>query len=437
MFAAMVSPNDSIPVYTGKFQLVLKNKIVIVNGSLTFEWFPSSETRFSGEVIEQSWSIMDIFYDLIDESFGTVYDMLVDGLSVGKASFNLINGTEPIYLEGRMVGINVIGDKAIPVQKVSFVIANLKEFHGEANQINSDSSNNILLLEDENFSIILRKHPQCSDRSRALTKKGGYFTLYNGEISSRRASITFKDVNKPLSALSMFLNFLNGRRCSPVFRQGIFDNETVWCDYTSYNIDQFKKVKSWTPDVLYDLNKLWIDFNALWQVKEHRQFLNDVLHWYTEANIQSGLIDGAIIMAQTGLELIYNWLIVEQKKLIMGNDADNISASNKIRLLISLLNVSNALPTTLVNLKQYMDESDSNIADAPEAFVQVRNAIVHSQAAKRSKVAEMSSLLKFEVLQLGLWYIELSLLYILKYKGKYINRCYIYENDFGNDVPWA
>ncbi|MGB4568690.1 MAG: hypothetical protein WBH96_06955, partial [Dysgonamonadaceae bacterium] len=47
--------------------------------------------------------------------------------------------------------------------------------------------------------------------------------------------------------------------------------------------------------------------------------------WYVEANSNAGFSEGSIILAQTALELIYNWWIVENKKIILGKDSENIS----------------------------------------------------------------------------------------------------------------
>ena len=143
-------------------------------------------------------------------------------------------------------------------------------------------------------------------------------------------------------------------------------------------------------------------------------------------------------MIQTALELIYNWLIIEEKMILRGRDAENISASNKIRLLLSQLNLEFRIPDTLVNLTKYK-ENNSDIIDAPELFVQIRNAIVHSQAVKRKKLAEMDDMVKFEALHMGIWYVELALLKILGFNDKYMNRCAggIFPGNSLQYVPWS
>lgn len=62
----------------------------------------------------------------------------------------------------------------------------------------------------------------------------------------------------------------------------------------------------------------------------------------------------------------------EKKKLLIG-DGGNISASNKIRLLLSQLKVNNEIPGAFTDLQSYANAN--NVVDGVEAFV--RNSIEH------------------------------------------------------------
>ena len=138
-------------------------------------------------------------------------------------------------------------------------------------------------------------------------------------------------------------------------------------------------------------------------------------------NKNSGFVEGSIIMAQTALELLYNWYIVENKKILLGKDSENINAANKIRLLISQLSIDYTVPKKFTALQSFL--RSEKLIDAPEAVVQIRNAIVHSQEEKRIKLNNIDDTAKYETLQLCIWYIEMSLLKILDFKGIYCNRC--------------
>jgi hypothetical protein len=161
--------------------------------------------------------------------------------------------------------------------------------------------------------------------------------------------------------------------------------------------------------------------------------LTTTIHWYVEANKVAGFAEGSIMMIQNALELLYNWIIVEKKKIIKGEDSKNLSASNKIRLLLTQMNLNLEIPATLTTLSSFSNGK----MDGPETLVYIRNAIVHSQEEKRKKLKALSPTTFSEALHLGLWYVELILLYTLSYTGKYQNRCL--KNNFRTEifVPWA
>lgn len=196
-------------------------------------------------------------------------------------------------------------------------------------------------------------------------------------------------------------------------------------------VDTYQSVWSWAPIRASGIVDLWNNFLTLWKDKDDRDFLITAIHWYVEANKLSGFTEGAIILVQTALELVYNWLVVENKKLLIGRDAENITAANKIRLLISQLNLTFDFPDSFKHLSKIHE-----ISNAPEAFVQIRNAIVHSQEEKRKKLSEIPPTARYEALSLGVWYLELSLLKILDYKGNYQNRCSRKPDALNEIVPW-
>ena len=126
-------------------------------------------------------------------------------------------------------------------------------------------------------------------------------------------------------------------------------------------------------------------------------------------------------MTQIALELLYNWLIIEKKKLLLGRDGENIAAANKIRLLLSQINICSKCPETLKNLNSFIKEN--RLEDGVEAFVLIRNSEVHSQERRRKDIKNLGWNVKFEALELGLWYVEVAMLNILRFEGKYYNRC--------------
>lgn len=436
----MTDSNQSLTIYEGEYCLKKDSIEIKVEGRVQFDWLPNSGSYFSGIVLDNISSEID---------HGD-YEVMIHDLKFGVGFLTMIkeNFGESTEIKGRISKEAIYGDESIAVDKVVFSVVNLRDFFGlPVKKTTSKAISHMrgrLSFKTNKYDINIDKCYDYKYKKDNLDCKGGYMILYYGEIISKKGSIKLKEIQNIFHCLSSFLTFLNGRRTSALFAQGIHLGEIKWCDYTSYYVDEskdltvyyaetFKEVKSWPTRLSIDgLDKLWTEFNGLWQDNEGKFFLTSAIHWYVEAVGNRGYSEGSIIMAQTALELIYNWWIIETKCIIRGDEADNLSASNKIRLILSQLNVSYDIPISLKYLSEYK-KSDKEIIDAPGAVVQIRNTIVHSQSSKRKKLIKMSNMVMHEALQVYIWYIELALLRILKYDGSYCSRV---SNNNEEGVPW-
>lgn len=422
----MDKPNEAVTIYTGLFKLCDAGNAWELDGSIAFHWFPDLEVKFKGQVVNGP----NMMFDLM-----ATYQINADGRQLGQARVLGNDMRGPWLLDG-VLRKPVWGEGSVPVSEVQFAVPNIREWLGESVREDKDSgrvSKARITLSTDKYTITLDKLPDYKDRAGMLDGTGGYMLLYTGSITKAKGAISNGELVEWFDRFHHFLYFLNGRRTAPLFLSGVHDGQVVWTDYTPYTVELHKTTETWSQiHFLNGINSAWKKFDALWQNELDKDFLISAVHWYVEANSQSGYVEGAIILAQTALELIYNWLLVEKKKLIQGKDADGISASNKIRLLISQLNIDAAIPMDLTELSAI-----ENAGDGPEVFVTIRNALVHGQEKKRAELMRISLMAKYEALQLALWYIELSLLYILEYTGNYHNRTLKNKwKDIGQPVPW-
>jgi len=436
----MTEANSPIKIFEGDY--IIKNGVseIKITGIIYYNWTPNSGANFYGNTLVD---VTDL-YKFIDEP--NPFKIIINGLEFGQGfitntQFGGLNSNS--HIKGILSKQAVFGDKSIAVNKLTFSIPNLIEFIGSTvKKITEDNisiSMNRLKLENDNYIIIIDKCQRYEEQFKSLKEKGGYIILYGGELTGKRGSITFEESKDVFHCLDTFLTFLNGRRTSALFIKGIYDNQTIWCDYTNHLIDSYKFVHTWPQShSIKSINELWQNFSKFWQDNDNKNFLTSLIRWYVEANGNSGFSKGSLIMAQTALELLYNWWIIENKKFILGKDSETINASNKIRLLISQLNIPQSIPNSFTHLQTFVD-NNKEINDAPEAIVQIRNAIVHSQVEKRKKLSAIDPMAIYEALQLCIWYIELSLLCILDYDDKYNNRCSekLYISDTEECVPWT
>ncbi|TDE18402.1 hypothetical protein [Dyadobacter psychrotolerans] len=419
----MEEANSIIIIYQGEY--FLKNKIAEIKllGKITYEWFANSGVYFYGNPVSDNGNL----YKTIDRHED--YSIIIQDLEFGNGfitNFTLEN-LSFITIKGAISKHAILGDKSISASKLKFSIPNLRDFFGLPVKRIRDSgistSMGRIILEDDVYTIIIDKCPDFKNRKESLQEKGGYITLYDGELTSKKKSISYVDTEELFYCLDTFLTFLNGRRTASLFIHGIFEERVIWTDFTDKFIDSYKSVKSWPGrHSIKGFNELWKRFRSFWSKPDDKNFLTSLIHWYVEANSHTGFSEGSIILAQTALELVYNWWIVEKRKMILGRDAENISASNKIRLLISQLNISSEIPIDFTELTNFKNSTE-NVIDAPDAIVYIRNAIVHSQEEKRKKLNNITNTARYQALQIYIRYIEISLLHILDYKGDHVDRC--------------
>lgn len=422
---AMSEANTPIEIHKGEFYLKNKDLEIKVKGSISFKWLPSLGQYFSGEVITKSNNNI-LSWEIAEELTGIEFKVINKDLKYGKGivintTINQGGNLEGTFIKGKIHKPNVVGDKSISVKKIAFSIPNFRSFIGSSVKKMSDNNRRILMnrlkLENDDYIIFIDKCLDYDAKLKSLNDNGGYIILYYGELKRKKGPVKIEDTKDVFHCFDTFITFLNGRRTAAIFSQGVYEDDVKWIDYSNKIIDPYKSVQSWMHEFsTKGLNDLWKKFSELWQDINDKNFLDTLIHWYVEANSNSGFTEGSIMMAQTALELLYNWWIVEDKKLIIGEDAKKMSASNKIRLLLSQLNISHLAPGRFTELQKFID-NDSNIIDAPDAIVQIRNAIVHSQEEKRRKIIAIHPNAKHEALELSIWYIEMALLRILSYQA--------------------
>lgn len=424
---SMTEANELIKIYTGEFTLKSDGKVYPVRGDIFFKWFPEIGVKFKASFTTAS---MPNFTECEQ------YEIRIENQLMAKIVLYDLNLTESPTCGG---GANVFiwGESSIAVNEVSFAIPNMREYLGdpvkEVTEKGVRLQKSRLTLEDKPYIIVLDKIDNYKEQKEKLQENGGFLITYSGKITKNKGSISLAELHKWHDRFHHFLYFLNGRRIAPMFYTGSFKGQNLWTDYSNYIVDTYKNVPCWSDIIfLNDLPTLWKSYNKLWKEENNQDFLKTAIHWYVEANSQAGKVEGSIILIQTALELIYNWLIVERQKVIVGNDAEGLSAANKIRMIIFQLKISAEIPTAFKALAGL-----PNVTDGPEAFTKIRNALVHGQETKRTELRKIDLKAKYQALQLGIWYVELALLFILDYKGNYRNRTdgNLWRNT-GILVPW-
>lgn len=428
----MSSPNDQISIHKGEFVIKDGEKEYRVNGELYFDWLPSLCVRFKGKVELELSEIYNLHPVLGDNRRNDKLTIHVNGKEIENAVITSFPYPE---LKGIINSKTILGNKNDYVDEIKFCVPNLRDFNGclvrAGDRENKSFHSNRLTFEDDDYIITLDKSIDFKQRSELLQEKGGFHILYNGSLVRKHENIVYSEVRDYINCFIVFLSFLNGVKSNFLFRKGFKDSIPVWEDYSTYYVEQYKSVASWSSDLHQeDFNSIWRSFRKIWVGNvDNKSFLTSIINWYNEANINAVTIEGSIILAQAGLELLYNWWIKKGK--------DPNYASEKISLILSKIKIDSNIPKTLENLYKYSNSIKKD-HDAPFVLVGIRNALVHSDLGRRKKLRGIDTWTKFDALQLYIQYLELGILCILGYNGKYNNRCSdcFWKGEGIEPVPW-
>lgn len=418
----MNNPNEEVIFHEGEFIVNWKGHFIKCFGTLYFQWLPRLTIKFKWKPdseTKQLWRPLesDIGIEITSEN---------SEIKAKGVLYKFLNKDE--YIHCLLSNPIKYGTKDSEVDCVRFEIANLRSFNGNYVRKDNTAKGNRLKFVNSESKIFIDQYWKYLSLKGNLSSTGGYQLLYTGILEpNNKGRITFKRASEILNSFSYFLIFINGRRCFPLFRTGLIENEIIWGDFTPYFNDEYKYVYSWATEQNYnDIENIWENFDKLWQDKNDRESLKTILHWYTEANSNTAFNEGSIVLLQNSLELLFHWLISEKLKYVNTNDADNLSASAKIGFLLSHFNLKPEIPKEFESLISY--SAKNNIVNGPEAFTRIRNCIVHPNHKKRKALLEIESKAKLEALHLGIWYVESILLKYLNYSGNYKNRCKTLKN---------
>jgi hypothetical protein len=196
------------------------------------------------------------------------------------------------------------------------------------------------------------------------------------------------------------------------------------------------------------LNQVFQGFMEKWNDSSWKDSLKIAIFLYVEANQAAGGTEGAIVLAQSALELLTS-LHADRylKKKPCENRFKDIPADERIRWLLEDLDIPVEIDCEihpdLKELRTHCEKALENepYKDGPKGVTFLRNAIIHPGKRKVNSLCKTDDKVKLELLDLSIWYLEMVLLRLFGYTGQYANRLWRFrENRTGDDfiqqVPW-
>ena len=322
-----------------------------------------------------------------------------------------------------MIGV---GDESTQMTSLVFHLFNFVNLGGtrsskEESERSCHHLEHLDLICDE-WNIELNSLESTQENIETLEKEGGYRLTHIGGIKKADGTaFSGKDADDCLKDLQYFLSFAKGGWCNPICAVG-FDahGSRVWESWSSPQEPWHSSLSWFNPEDGSQLATLFHDFmNTLTNNDGLREALREAIYWYLNANNSSSRKDAGIILTQAGIERLSYEYLVELE------DRENPRASDKFRNLFNVLEIPLLIHDETPELQRF------GWKDAPRALTEVRNSLVHpGKSHRKFKKAH------FEAWNLGLWYLEMSILAVCGYSGTYCNRLKHRSAEQIENVPW-
>jgi hypothetical protein len=300
--------------------------------------------------------------------------------------------------------------------QVELFLVNFRQF---SNQVSDTSIRDTVELRADGWRFQVTPLPGDL-ASAALYKKVGAARkrLTQRAILTRQDGSRFSadDCRRVLDALHLFLSFANGQWMTFMHVRGLApDQEVVWQEWGT------RWFKPWTQ-----VQYVWFDpyhgetlaeafpgfFDVWGKDAQTREILHTAVYWYIQSNCLAAGYDGSLILSQVALEGITESILTKMTPAISHADFKKLrSAAERFECLFKSFAIPLQIPTSLPALQGVNTLSNGG----PAAVTRLRNLVAHSPSYEEAAPV-------FEAWLLAQWYLEMVLLRLCNFRGKYSNR---------------
>ena len=400
LYCEMQIVESKIKIYSGLFSLKSGNKQGIqINGEVFYSLEGDIKLEFRGVGT-------DFRPEWIEKGIQIITQTGLEGEGIITLLSDSKSGEVTYWGE-----LNRLFSQEVACTRWHWAYINVPSFFGD-NVIRIDQQKRKVCADRLTFTcgdgttIIMEKAPDTNE-------KKPWQISHICELSFQKGkALNYSKVIHYIYAFTHFISFVVGRYHAPIFIQGDTPNtQSFQYHYNGYDCSRVG-VLSWRPSHHdKDIIEIWPKFESIWNGldRDKADILSTALHWYLEANMGSGKMEGAFIMAMTGIQMMWN--VILDKKERKGN-----------KQLQCLLNKMNYTPSF-----------------EPKKLIDTRNYLVHYDEENRKRYNELSWEQKFLLLDNALNILELVILFWLGYNGRYTDRTNTNKWTAASikRVPWA
>ncbi|MFS0672579.1 MULTISPECIES: hypothetical protein [Ornithinibacillus] len=402
--------NPTAIIYDGFFTLNNGTNTLKIKGTIVNSFSYIYEIKFTGEIIDD------------------IYNNILNSQLLGKYTLQAGNFVGEGYLY-RICGNIVFGKILREIQyelkemnKLTFSLVNLipigdKVIEEERRTYLGFSS---LLFDD--WSIELEKKIDYKQIYEELETHKGFANTHIGKLTNKNnENFTYKDAKVILNKLYSYLSFICGRRIFPCEIKGYNNLELVFSSYENKLIDTWSTLNTWYPKNKKEIfPELFQNFSLLWEREPWKRSKNLLLGTYFEC-FSHVTLENRITNIQIALELISKLYLVDDMKELSNRKFKGKDTTEKLEHLFISMGIN------LDSLFDYIKRKNLDTDNPVEFLVKVRNSIVHPKKKVMLSYENLSC-----AYHIGIWMLEMCVLRLLNYSGRYNNR--LSKNKWHGDV---
>lgn len=198
-------------------------------------------------------------------------------------------------------------------------------------------------------------------------------------------------------------------------------NQVCWVEWGAPIYQPWATASRWCPDELVNsaLPALADGLGRLTTEPSLERVLSRAVSHYISASATKSMLDVKIPVACSGLELL-SWAFLQHHQWLTAESFGKLPAAANVRLFLQWCGIPIELPAHLSGLTGRRGRLGQP-AEGPEMLFGIRNDLVHPPK-KLAQFEWPSSQELIEAWKLATWYLELAIVRILGYDGKYRSR---------------
>jgi hypothetical protein len=423
----LLGDDRSINIFEGLVELQISEEIANglkfprkydMKGRLRFAFFPylspmlevigtESSMDFSTAIaFMESIKIQDVSYRNLQLMYYT------DELQIDGRDANIIIYTLGELVIGAFKAVKKIKFHILNAHLPNFCTEDLKEFP----YLNLEYGRiKIKLTDNRNFDQ--------DNYGYTIGIVGEAFFIDGGEMELEELK-----ENRLFNSLWNFLSFAFSKWVIPTLYIGCTDeDDVVWKKYDRLNEEEYKssyvigvKISEWCANLTTEELKL------ICHLLVKSDFLEEIffaISWYVRSS-KVDTVENSIILTQVALESVAWWYLVTFRQAILMTNYDNLKTGDWLRLMLTFMEINTSVPDRLSKLKKACPKQGLNfminsIEDGPLSFVNIRNCLVHQSEKNRSKLRNIGNEEIGQAKILGVYYLEMAILKIIGYNGKF------------------